>query len=110
MDLFQNTYTYRLGTLGWDSRYLWSSLYTWIANDVSFKLVFAVFLVLGLIFGLSARDAVAGGDDYGLVVLTFMLLLLVYSPANNQLAVSLDMYFSWIFWLFAWMVRKAVVR
>lgn len=110
MDLYQDTYTYRLGTLGWDSQYLWSSLYTWIANDVSFKLVFAVFLVLGLIFGFAARDAVAGGDDYGMIVLTFMLLLLIYSPANNQLAVSLDMYYSWIFWLSAWMLRKAIVR
>lgn len=108
INVFENTYTYRLGTLGWDSRYLWSSLYTWLANDVSFKFVFVVFLLLGGLFGMAARDAIKGGDDYGLIVLVFIILLLVYSPANNQLAVSLDMYFSWIFWLFLWLARKAI--
>jgi len=105
-DLYYNTYNYRLRTKGWSDLYSWSTLYTWIANDVSFYLVPLVIFLLGGILGLSWRQTVLYNNDIAYMVFSLMFLSLIYSPANNQLGISLEMFTTWIFWLTYWAIKN----
>lgn len=103
--LSERTYQHRLGSLGWDPRFGWSSLYAYLANDVSLAGVPLAFLAIGFFLARSWRRALAG-DLAALIVSAYLLLLLLYSPANNQIAVSLESMAGFLFWLFVY-VRRA---
>lgn len=83
-------YQASLTASGWDASTLWTSVYTVIANDVSFWLVPAWLLLLGaayrrcLVIWRGTGDAVAGA---GILMTT---IFWVYSSANMQIAISLD--------------------
>lgn len=106
VSIYERTYTYRLGEYGWDDRYVWSSIYSWFANDVGFYLTPFVFSIFGFILSLSWRDATTKGNDLAALVVCFVFLMILYSPANYQLAISLEMYFSWIMFFILWLVSR----
>ena len=105
-DIYGQTINYQLRSLGWHDRYVWSSAYTWFANDVTFYGVPFVLLGFGFLLGLAWIDATKMQSDSAIILLCFIVLMLVYTPANFQLGVSIDMYFSWWFWLIFWGVKR----
>lgn len=104
-DLYTRTYNYRLRTKDWSDLYAWSSLYTWLANDVSFFGVPLAIFFIGIILGLSWRQTLLYNNDVAYMVFALCLLSLIYSPANNQLGTSLEMFSTWGFWFIFWMKK-----
>lgn len=97
--LVERTYQARLADVGWDANFGWTSLYAHLANDVTRGLVPVVFGLLGAALTLSWRRARNFGDSAALVVTAYLVLLFVYSPANNQVGVSAESLTAFGLWL-----------
>lgn len=88
IDINQYTFQGKLEKFGWDSRVQWHSMYTWIANDVSFYGVVIIMFLFGLIFGEMFRDAVVIQNPFAQASMFFFILALLFAPCNNQIGQS----------------------
>ncbi len=86
--LVDMTYPARIERYGWSAEGLWSSIYPWIAFDVSFPGTLIVVLLIGRLFALSWLDALSGTNPFAVVLLSQLMIMLFYFPANNQLLQS----------------------
>jgi hypothetical protein len=101
-ELYQRSYTYRLREIGWSDEHHWSTMFPWIANDISFPMVPVFMLLIGGLFGASWRDAVFGQNDCAVVVFAILVLMMGYLPANNQITLVPDHLFALTVWIFVW--------
>ncbi len=110
-DLQTDAYTYRISSEGWSDQNQWSTMMIWIANDIGFTGAALFVGLMGLIWGKAWRDATAGRDDRAAIMFCLLTILIVYLPINNQLFLTLDSYFSFVFWLVCWLLlgRRAPV-
>jgi hypothetical protein len=89
----------------WSDKNLWSTLMAWLANDVGFIGAIFVLGLLGLLWGKTWRDAVYGHNDVAAVLFCAVMIMLAYLPANDQMFLSLEGFFTfygllalWLFW------------
>ena len=105
-DIDQYTYQMKLESLGWDSDIQWHSMYTWIANDVSFYGVIVVMLLIGVIFGAIFKDAISKENPFAKACIFYFILMILFIPCNNQLAQRPDTLFSFVFLIICWILSK----
>jgi len=84
----------------------WSTLMTWIANDVGFGGALIVILAIAYMFGVTWRDATLGRSDAAAVLFCAILISMFYLSANNQLLGSYDGYFVIAGWTILWFREK----
>ncbi len=101
------TFTYRNGEDHWSDEYYWSTLMTWIANDVGFPGAVLVLALIGWLWGLWWREASAGLSDPAAVLFALATTMMVYLPANNQVLASYDGYAVLAVWLAVWLWGRA---
>ncbi len=104
--LYERSFLHKTGQAGWSEKSQWSTMFTWIANDVGFPMVPLIIAVLGFLWGNSWKSAVINRNASGALVFVFLSLSVLYMPANNQLAQSLDSYFAFLFWLVLWVGQR----
>ena len=104
--MYKRSYLYKISQAGWDDKAQWSTIFAWIASDVSFPAVPLLMVVFGFLWGSSWRSAVVYGSDTGALIFLFVSLAVFYMPANNQLTQTLDSYFAFVFWLFMWLCNS----
>ncbi|WP_158915253.1 hypothetical protein [Caulobacter sp. S45] len=102
----QRTYTYRNGENGWSEEHYWSSLVTWIANDVGFVGALPVLAVIGLMWGIWWREAAAGMSDPAAVLFALATGMMFYFPANNQVFLTPDGYAELAVWIPIWLWHR----
>jgi len=68
---------------GWNIYVNWSSIYPWIASDVSFPGTIVVVFIIGYCFSLSWLDTLHGANPFAVVAFAQWLLMLAYFSANN---------------------------
>jgi hypothetical protein len=78
------SYPKRIEEDGWDALGLWSSIYPWIASDVSFPGTILVVFLIGRLFALAWFDALSGRNPFAYGMLAQFVIMLLYFPANNQ--------------------------
>jgi hypothetical protein len=100
--LHKRTFTYRNGADGWSEEYYWSTLMTWIANDVGFAGAVFVLALIGFMWGKWWREAAAGMSDPAAVLFALSTTMIFYLPANNQVLASYEGYTVFIVWLGIW--------
>jgi hypothetical protein len=98
----RRTYTYRNGDDLWPEESYWSTLVTWIANDVGFPGAVAVLALLGLAWGVWWREAAAGMSDPAAVLFVLATTMVFYLPANNQVFAAYEGYSIFLAWLAVW--------
>jgi len=98
----RRTYTYRNGDDLWPEESYWSTLITWIANDVGFPGAVAVLALLGLAWGAWWREAAAGMSDPAAVLFVLATTMVFYLPANNQVFAAYEGYSIFLAWLAVW--------
>lgn len=103
--LHRRTYTYRNGEDGWSEQYYWSTLITWLANDVGFGGAVLLLAGIGFLWGRWWRDACAGKSDAAAVLFCAATTAIFYLPANNQLLASYDGYSVLAVWIAVWLWR-----
>lgn len=101
------TFTYRNGADGWPEDYYWSTLVTWIANDVGFLGALPVLAVVGYLWGLWWREAAAGMSDPAAVLFAVATTMMFYFPANNQVLGSYDGYSVLSVWIVVWLWHRS---
>ena len=101
------TFTYRNGQAHWSEEHYWSTLVTWIANDVGFPGAVAVLGAIGWIWGKWWREAAAGMSDPAAVLFVLATTMMVYLPANNQVLGSYDGYLVLWVWVVIWLWHRA---
>lgn len=94
--VFDSTYIARISESGWDHRYYWSSLYTWLANDMHFIGALIMTAFLARWFRQAWFDAVYSRNDLAAVVFVLICVTFFYLPANNQIGQTFDSYFAFI--------------
>lgn len=105
-DVHPFTYQEKLDALGWKSGMQWHSMYTWLANDVSFLGVPVIMLLIGLLFGAMFRDAVTSDNPFAKVSVFYFILMMLFIPCNNQIAQRADTLFSFIWIILCWLLTK----
>jgi hypothetical protein len=100
------TFTYRNGGDHWSEEYYWSTLITWIANDVGFAGAVLVLGLIGYLWGRWWREAAAGMSDPAAVLFALTTMMMFYLPANNQVLASYDGYFVFAVWLAIWLWHR----
>ena len=105
-ELYKRSYTYRLREIGWSDEHHWSTMFPWIANDISFPMVPVFMLLIGGLLGGSWRDAVFARNDCAVVVFALLMLMMGYLPANSQVTLVPDHLFALIVWIFVWRLTR----
>jgi hypothetical protein len=100
------TYTYRNGDDGWSEDYYWSTLMTWIANDVGFLGALPVIGLIAYLWALWWREAAAGMSDPAAILFTLSTMMMFYFPANNEVFASYDGYTILVAWLVVWLWHR----
>lgn len=98
----RRTYTYRNGDDQWPEESYWSTLITWVANDVGFAGAVAVLALLGFAWGTWWREAAAGMSDPAAVLFVQATTMVFYLPANNQVFAAYEGYSIFFAWLAIW--------
>ena len=101
------TFTYRNGEDRWSEDNYWSTLMTWIANDVGFLGTLPVLALIGWLWGRWWREAAAGMSDPAAVLFSLGTMTMVYLPANNQVLASYDGYVILAVWIAIWLWHRS---
>ena len=102
-----STYTWRNGGDHWPEENYWSTLITWIANDVGFVGAVPVLALIGFFWGRWWREAAAGMSDPAAVLFALATTMIFYLPANNQVLASYDGYTTFAAWIALWLWHRA---
>jgi hypothetical protein len=105
--LHRRTYTYRNGGDGWSEDYYWSTLMTWIANDVGFGGAVFVLALIGFMWGKWWREAAAGMSDPAAVLFALTTTMIFYLPANDQVLASYEGYTILATWIAIWLWHRS---
>lgn len=101
------TFTYRNGADHWSDEFYWSTLITWIANDVGFVGAPFVLALIGFFWGLWWREAAAGFSDAAAVLFVLATTMVFYLPANNQVLASYEGYSILASWTAVWLWERS---
>ncbi len=101
------TYTYRNGDDQWSEDYYWSTLMTWIANDVGFVGALPVLGLIVYLWALWWREAAAGMSDPAAVLFALSTMMMFYFPANNEVLASYDGYTILSVWVVVWLWHRS---
>ena len=78
------SYPSRIESDGWDALGRWSSIYPWIASDVSFPGTIVVVFLIGRLFAIAWFDALSARNPFAFGMVGQFVTMLFYFPANNQ--------------------------
>lgn len=107
-DIDQFTYQVRLEPYGWDSDVRWCTMYTWVANDVSFYGVILVMFALGMVFAMMFRDAIKEQDPFARASMFFYIILILFIPCNNQIAQTNENICAFLTLVFLWFIGGSI--
>jgi hypothetical protein len=84
--LFDSSYLVRNFDLnGWDAQKIWSTIFPWLASDLSFYLVPIVFFGIGYLMKKFWNESVLRENPFAMALLGQFFLLCFMIPANNFL-------------------------
>jgi len=101
--IMKKPYPARIEKYGWDAYGLWSSIYPWIASDVSFPGTIFIVYLIGRLFAWSWLDTLGGANPFAVAMFSQFLIMLFYFPANNQLLQSGEGFTAFWVTLFLWL-------
>jgi hypothetical protein len=106
----ERSYPFRIERYGWNAYGLWSTIYPWLASDVSFPGVFVVLFILGRVFARCWLDVLSVENPFAVILLWQFVLMFLYFPANNQVMQSGEAFVAFLGTIAAWrLTRRAPV-
>lgn len=99
INLFKNTYQYRVSRFGWGAMQNFHTAYTFWANDFTLYGVALIMVLLGYLLARTNKDIVINSNPYSMVLFVLLVVLVIYLPANNKIFVQPAS-----FLLFFWML------
>jgi hypothetical protein len=93
--VWERSYLYRNEQVNrWPALLYWSTLYPWLASDVTYWGVPVVMLLLGIFLAAVWKDLAARRNAMAAVALGQLFQLFIMIPANNQLFNTISAFFS----------------
>jgi hypothetical protein len=83
-EIAARSYPSRIQADGWDALGRWSSIYPWIASDVSFPGTIVVVFLIGRYLAIAWFDALSSRSPFAFAMVAQFAIMLFYFPANNQ--------------------------
>lgn len=110
--IYSRSYIYKNEVMyGWNGHVNWSSIFVWIANDVSLIGVLPVLFGMGYLFGKSFVNALYQNNDFSSVVISGLLFqAAIYIPANNQIVQLQPAFIGLWCWLFIYWYKHGKFR
>ena len=106
-DIDQFTYQVKIEeAYGWESDMRWHSMYTWLANDVSFYGVVVIMFLIGVLFAMMFKDAITTKNPLAKASIFYFVLLVLFIPCNNQLAQRAETMLSFLLLVWCWLLTK----
>lgn len=106
ISIYQDGLLFALRSAGWDDRYVWSSVFPWLASDLTFYGVPPFLFFIGAIYSRSWLVAITQRQASAIMTFSLLSIFLAYAPANNQLAQSPDYYIATLFWLGSFLLKE----
>ncbi len=107
IDIWKDTYMYRLREKDVDPLVNWHSAYTWFACDVSFFLVPFILFIIGYFFGTSWILSVTKDDFLSKIIFIITGNILLFLFANNTYLSSV--FYSFMFILPVWYFTRVKI-
>ena len=73
---------------GWPAGLYWSTMYPWLASDLTFPGTIAFCFILGALTARLWLESIISRDLISIILLSQIAILILYIPANNQLFLS----------------------
>ena len=100
------SYPSRIEEDGWDALGRWSSIYPWIASDVSFPGTIVIVFLIGRLFAIAWFDALSGRNPFAFGMVAQFVVMLLYFPANNQTSQFGEGFTAFWAILIAWLLTR----
>jgi hypothetical protein len=100
-------YPMRIEYQGWDAMGLWSTIYPWLASDLSFPGVLLLVFLIGRLYAQSWLDALGGSNPFAVVTFGMLTLMLSYFPANNQIGQDGEALVAFLVILTCWRLTRS---
>ena len=103
--IFERTYLSRLTeSFGRNGLASWNTIFPWLASDYTWLGAMLFFIFVGYFMSKAWKEVIVNNNIVSYLVLINVLILVLFTPANNQLFHGYDTFFStWfviIFWVF----------
>lgn len=106
-DIDQFTYQVKIEEVyGWGSDLRWHSMYTWLANDVSFYGVVVIMFLIGMLFAAMFKDAITTSNPFAKASIFYFILMMLFIPCNNQLGQRATTLLSFLLLVLCWFITK----
>lgn len=92
---------------GWGMLTLWHSIYPWIASDVGFPGTLAVMFLIGRFFAKSWVYSIRYSDPLSILLCSYLLIMILYIPANNQIMQNGESSIGFILTFSAWFLLNS---
>lgn len=109
-DLGDSTYPAQIEMDGWDRYINWSTFYVWWASDLSFYGVALLMILIGIFFRVVENTLLIQEDLSAVILYSFMIVMLFYLSANNQIFQSGEMALGFLFLFFPFIMKRKLVR
>ena len=100
------TYPARIEKYGWPRLERWSSIYTWLACDLTFPGVLLAVFGIGWLFARVWLDVVRNNNPYAVALFPLLIIMLFYFPASNQVLAFSTTAVPFGVFLFLWVYNK----
>lgn len=100
------SYPARLKARGWQPSVYWSTIYPWIASDVTFPGTVVVVFFVGWFSGRIWLDVLGGNNVVAVALLGQVLILLYYIPAHNKIMHSGEGVWAFLTLVAAWLLTR----
>lgn len=103
--IYERTYLNRMTeTFGRNGLRSWNTIFPWLASDYTWIGAILFFIPVGYFMAKAWKEVIKNNNIISYLVIVNVLILVLFTPANNQLFHGYDSFFStWfliIFWLF----------
>jgi hypothetical protein len=120
MDWIEETpYPVQIEEDGWSAYGLFSSIYPWLASDLTFPGTLLIIGVIGQCLAVTWKETLVGDNPFAVAMFVQFLIMIYYFPANNQCLQSGESFAAFwgtcIMWLATrshpkWTARTVVAR
>lgn len=105
-NIFRNTYQYRIQHSGWDAQVNWHSIYSWLANDLSYIGVIILMFFIGKYIAIIYFRSIKYKDPLFIVLFSLIVIMIFYFPINNQIAAMPNTFMAFWFLNILWLLGK----
>ena len=110
LNISEQTYPFRLEPYGWNGFVNWSTIYCWIASDVSFPGTILVVFLIGRLLAQSWVESLITPNPITIAMFSQLVIMLAYFSANNQCLQTGDGFGAFWLTLLAWKAPRGFLR